>query len=279
MRPYSNAAALVCTLWLAACGTDTVVHNLGEREANKIVELLSENDIGAQKVYTSDGRTTTYAITVGQKSRLEAIRLLNRFEMPRRPDSGYQEVFKEGGLIPTAGEEKAKHLAALEGEIEKQLKIVDGVLDVQVQLVQPEENALRTAQDVRSPVTASVTVKYLPGSGGAKPLSEPQIQAVVAAGVERLTPDNVVVVMTPTGPMSPKGSDREIERVQSRVKDKNFAIVGVVFVALIIGLASLLVMTQVRMRTVRGRLERLQSEIARARRKSNGDSNGPPLVG
>ena len=50
--------------------------------------------------------------------------------------------FLKAGLIPTSGEERAKFLAALEGEIEKQLKLIDGILDVQVQIVLPEESAL-----------------------------------------------------------------------------------------------------------------------------------------
>src|SRR4051812_33004652 len=128
------------------------------------------------------GRTVSYSISVPGKARLEAIKVLNQNEMPRRKDMGYIDVFKDSGLIPTAAEERAKGLAAIEGEIERQLKLVDGILDVQVNLVLPEETALRTAQDVRSPTTASVTIKYLSGQGGAKPLSEPQVQAVVAAG-------------------------------------------------------------------------------------------------
>ena len=37
-----------------------------------------------------------------------------------------------------SAEERAKFLQALEGEIQKQLKLVDGILDVQVQVVTPE---------------------------------------------------------------------------------------------------------------------------------------------
>jgi type III secretion system YscJ/HrcJ family lipoprotein len=276
--PSLAVAALLC---LAACGSEVVVHNLGEREANKIIELLAENEVSTQKTMLDTGRSVSYSISVPTKSRIEAIRLLNRFEIPRRADSGYSEVFKDGGLIPTAGEEKAKQLSALEGEIEKQLRLVDGILDVQVQLVQPEESALRTAQDVRSPVTASVTIKYHPGAGGAKPLSEPQVQAVVAAGVERLTPDNVVVVMTPTGPMSNKNLDRADADAHggslSGVKEKNLRLALVVFVGVVVALSLVLMATQMRLRTVRGRFERLQNEIAKARRKPNGDS-GPPLA-
>ena len=102
---------------------ETVVHNLDEREANKISELLAESEISATKGVVDNGRTVSYTISVPAKSKVDAIRLLNRNEMPRRPDMGYTEVFKDSGLIPTAAEEHAKQMAAVEGEIEKQLKL------------------------------------------------------------------------------------------------------------------------------------------------------------
>lgn len=269
MRAHIKAVALGSLLLCVACGSETIVHNLDEREANLIVELLAEGDISASKGILDTGRTVSYTISVGSKSRLDAIKMLNRNEMPRRRDNGYLEVFKDSGLIPTAAEEKSKQLAALEGEIEKQLKLVEGILDAQVQIVQPEENALRTVQEVRSPTTASVTVRFLPAPGGAKPLSEPQVQAVVAAGVERLTPDNVVVVMTPAGVVtrSQMKQPDEAQQSGSMHMDKNGRLMLLVGVGLVLALCLGLAASQIRLRTVRGRLTRLQGEIAKARRK------------
>lgn len=261
-------AAFVAAL-LAGCGSEVVVHNLEEREANKVVEVLADSDIVASTGVVDNGRTVTYTISVPSKNRIEAIKTLNRNQLPSRPDSGYQEIFKEGGLIPTAGEERAKALAALEGEIEKQLKLIDGILDSQVQLVLPEESALRTAQDVRPPTTASVTIKYLPGAAGAKPLSEPQVQAVVAAGVERLTADNVVVVMTPAG-HGARGDKGDFEGGGSGLRGltgRQLNMVGIVGLVFIVLLCLGLVASQMRLHTVRSRLTRLQNEIAKARRK------------
>ncbi len=260
---------------LLGCAAEPIAHMLGEREANQMVELLAENGIDAQKLTADNGRTVSYTIAVGGSRRLQAISLLNRYEMPRRADMGYTEVFKEGGLIPTAGEEKAKQLAALEGEIEKQLRLVNGILDVQVQLVQPEENALRTAQDVRSPVTASVTIKYLPASDHTKPLTEQQVQAVVAAGVERLTADNVVVVMTPTGTVAGRDTERPGNQARS-VNDKNMKLALVLVVIVIGALLLALIGVFLRMQTVAGRFARLQAEIAKARRRPPAIEGMPP---
>ena len=267
MRASLRAVGIVCLLASTACGVETIVHDLQEREANQIIELLSDNDIGTTKGTLDNGRTVSYTISVPQNRRVDAIKLLNRYEMPRRRDSGYMEVFKDAGLIPTSTEEKAKQLSALEGEIEKQLRVVDGLLDVQVQLVIPEETALRTAQDVRTPTTASVTVKYLPGQGGAKPLSESQIQAVVAGGVERLTPDNVVVVMTPVtgGPRADKNEEVTEPHAMSSKAMKNGLVVAI---CVIFVLCIFLFIVFIQGRLVRTKLERLQRDIEKARRKS-----------
>lgn len=261
-------------LGASACGAEAVVHNIDEREANHVVEILADGNISGSKLMVDTGRSVSYTITVPSGRRIDATKLLNRNQLPRRPESGYLEIFKDGGLIPTAGEERAKQLAAIEGEIEKQLHLIDGILDSQVQLVIPEETALRTAQDVRAPTTASVTIKYLPGQGGAKPLSEPQVQAVVAAGVERLTPDNVVVVMTP----ALLGTRADVDRNESALKGLGsrqanmiMTAMGAAVLLLIVGVLALLI----RLNTVRSRLTRLQNEIAKARRKP-GDTPPAP---
>lgn len=261
-------------LWASGCGVDAVVHGIDEREANHVIEVLADGDIAATKMVVDNGRTTSFTITVPNKNRIEATKILNRYQMPRRAESGYLEIFKDGGLIPTAGEERAKQLAAVEGEIEKQLHLIDGILDSQVQLVIPEETALRTAQDVRAPTTASVTIKYLPGLGGAKPLSEPQVQAIVAAGVERLTPDNVVVVMTPAL-FARAGNDLDrregaLRGVSARQMTLGATVAGVLVLLLGVGLVT----SQFQLTRVRGRLSRLQNEIAKARRKP-GDTPPP----
>jgi len=266
------ALMLSLSLGLVACGTEMIVHKVDEREANRIIEVLADNNITATKLMRDTGREVFFTISVPVKSRLDAIRILNQYELPRRSDRGYSEVFSEGGLIPTSSEERAKQMSALEGEIERQLKLIDGVLDVQVQIVVPEETALRTTQEQQPPTTASVTLKYLPGEGGAKPLSELQVRSVVAAGVEKLTPDNVVVLMTPvqsnfatarTANRAVEGRGTGLKRLSS--KQLNMIFAAVLGLVLLLGLG--LVFSQMRLRTVRTRLIRLQNEIAKARRR------------
>jgi type III secretion protein J len=189
--------------------------------------------------------------------------------MPRRKDKGYAETFAEGGLIPTSSEEKAKRLAALEGEIERQIKLIEGILDVQVQIVMPDESALRTTKEQEPATTASVTIKYLPGAGGARPVSEPEVQAIVAAGVEKLLPENVVVLMRPVGGPAVAADSKPVDPKKGLEKlGHKRLLIGLTALLVMIALLGLgLVFSQMRLRTVRGRLVRLQNEIAKARRK------------
>ena len=146
-------------------------------------------------------------------------------------------------------------------------------------------------QETRSPTTASVTIKYLPGPGGAKPLSEPQVQAVVAGGVERLTPDNVVVVMTPAGNARNERQEaaEAIARTQGGgagggsnamgmrgISEKNLKMGLVVLVGLMLVLCISVAVSQIQKRQAQSRLARLQSEIAKARRKPTESPPPPP---
>ena len=115
-------------------------------------------------------------------------------------------------------------------------------------------------------------MRFLPAPGGAKPLSEPQVQAVVAAGVERLTPDNVVVVMTPAGVTRSQNKQQDEAQAAAAAGNgmamgKNSRLMLLVGVGLVLALCLGLAASQIRLRTVRGRLTRLQGEIAKARRK------------
>jgi type III secretion protein J len=266
---------------LSACGSETVIHGIDEREANQIIELLADHQVQANKLRIDSGRTVNYNIVVPASSRVDAIRLLNHHEMPRRKDRGYTDVFAEGGLIPTSAEEKAKKLAALEGEIEKQLKLVDGVLDAQVQLVIPEESALRTSEEQKPQTTASITLRYLPGAAGEKPLSEPQIQQLVAAGVENLTSDKVypllipVIANRPTTEMSQMSTQLQGSWVAKLSKQQINFITGIL-ILLILTLSSLLMFWQIRLKTVRGKLTRLQTQIMKAQQRQGGESLPPP---
>lgn len=265
---------LLTTAALTSCAVETIVHNIDERQANKILQILADSDIDANKIVQDTGRAVTYSIAVPAGKRLDAIRVLNRFELPQTPARGYHEVFTEGGLIPTSTEEKAKKLAAIEGEIERQLRLFDDVLDVQVQIVMPDENALRTTREQEPDTTASVTIKYRP-KGDSVPLTRAEVQQIVAGGVEKLAPEKVFVKMSPA-----VGFETEAGRAASGgaaaglpMSKRQFTMAAAAVATLVLLLLLGLFYTQLRLKTVRERLGRLQTEISKARRRPEGTSS------
>jgi len=280
----SVAYFLITALLLSsACSVETIVHRLDEKEANSIVVLLDENGIVATKAALDTGREVFYHIAVPANERLRAMRILESNNYPRRAIQGYAEVFSESGLIPTSAEEKAKNLRAIEGEIERQIRLVAGVLDVEVNVVIPEESPLRTAEDATSPPKASVAIKYLGGTQDVKPITVVSVQDIVAAAVEKLTPDHVAVMMTrgdartsdigacPICPTIATGEAPIVAPVPTgflgRLSAKMQIVVAAGGAGLVLILCLLLVYGQVSLRNVRARLLHLQSEIANAQRK------------
>ena len=271
---------LLIALVLPACAAETVIHGVNEREANRILELLADSQINATKLVIDDGRTIKFNISVAANSKLDSIRLLNHNSLPRRPDKGYTEVFSEGGLIPTSAEEKAKKLAALEGELEKQLKLIDGVLDAQIQIVMPTESALRTSEEQRPTTTASVTLRYLPGAAGENPLTESQLQTLLAAGVENLTPDKVYPILTPVSRgagavPAGAGTTGASGSWLASMSKKQVNMTTAAIICLILILCVLLVFFQFRLKSVRSKLMRLQAQIMKAQQRQSGDSLPP----
>jgi len=258
-----------------ACGTDTIVQKINEREANEILEVLDEASIPANKGVIDTGRELFFSIQVPSSQRIKAIKVLNQNRMPRPRDKGYAEIFgaESSGLIPTNTEEKAKLLQALEGEIQGELKLVEGILDAQVNVVLPAEDALKGTKDIQTLPSASVTIRYMPRAVGSKPLSEPTVKALVAAAVEKLTPERVEVFMDPVGEAR-STSSANIKACSGGIwcwPAKTLNMIAVCILVIILLMAMGLAYAQFRLRLVRGRLIRLQSEIAKARRKP-GDS-------
>lgn len=271
-----RAITLVCMVLtiVVGCSSETVIHGVGEREANQIIELLARHSIETTKLRTPGSREVVFDLSVSTGQHVEAIRLLNQNELPRRKDRGYSDVFAQSGLIPTSTEEKAKQLSALEGEIEKQLKLIEGILEAQVQIVIPTESPLRTVDAQRPSSTASVTIKYLPGAGDTKPISEAQVQALVSAGVENLAPDKVYPLMTPVlATIEPSAlAATASQNYLGRLTKTQANGLSILVAMLIFGLGGLFMVWHLRLRKVQERYELLQNEIQKARmRQTSGE--------
>ncbi|MFH1810891.1 MAG: hypothetical protein ABIJ09_19275 [Pseudomonadota bacterium] len=203
-RALPTGPVLVATLGLAmlasACGENEIVHGLDEREANAILVVLETKDIPARKD-AEEGRVVTWKVTVPSKYAADARRTLVDYELPQPRSLRLSEVFAEGGMIPTQSEEKAKMLVGIQGEIEKKIKLIPGVLDVHAQIVIPDKEAVRDVNAARPQPMASVIIVYAPFDGKL-PYNVEDIQKAVAASVEDMTPDRVTVLSYKQRPWS-----------------------------------------------------------------------------
>jgi len=196
-------AALAALFFVAACGAPLeVVHGLTEYEANQVLVVLNRQGIAATKA-VEEGRVVTYKIVVNDSEADRALALLVLNKLPKQRSQGLAEVYPAGGggLIPTKSEEKARFLMALQGEIERKLVLVPGVLQAHVSIVQPDKDIIRDLDKAPPPSTASVAIVYAPNKDGSAPVTDKQMKMLVSTSVEDLKPDNVEVLMRPNEAM------------------------------------------------------------------------------
>lgn len=194
---------LACLLAAAGCGGEqNIVGGLDEFEANEILVVLRAKGIDGEK-HKEEGRVVTFSVTVKAVDADDALRLLVANRLPRARSQGLKEVYPPGGggLIPTRSEEKAKFLMAIQGEIERKLKSMPGIVQAHVSVVQPDKDIVRDLDTPPPPATASVAIVYNAiDERGSAAVKEDEVRAMVASSVEDLRPQNVTVVMKKNAP-------------------------------------------------------------------------------
>jgi flagellar M-ring protein FliF len=109
--------------------------------------------------------------------------------MPSGRSVGF-ELFDESGMGRSAFTEKVNLHRALEGELARTIRHIEGIERVRVHLVTPERRVFR---DLEVAPSASVVVSLKHGTSLTRD-SARAIQQLVAGAVERLTPNQVAIV-------------------------------------------------------------------------------------
>ena len=85
--------ALAAALLLAGCDKETTLHSgLEERQANLVMAALLDAGIDCRKAPGNEG---TWEVMVDEDRFADAVNLLERQGLPRRPRQGVGEVFKK----------------------------------------------------------------------------------------------------------------------------------------------------------------------------------------
>ncbi|MDQ3267041.1 MAG: type III secretion protein [Myxococcota bacterium] len=179
-------------------------HDLTEEDANAIYVLLNQNGISATKSKEEGGNEVRYLVTVPKADASAAFTLIKEHSLPRPQQSGFADIRKGKGMIPTQVEERAIMLEALGGEVSSALNKVDGVLEARTIVMLPEKNDL--AQPDKQPLpSASVFIKFRTSLDGRAPIEEMVVKKFVSGAVENLTPENVTVIMSQSQPPESMG--------------------------------------------------------------------------
>lgn len=161
----------------------TLFSRLTTEDAGEIVAVLRESGVPYR---LADNGTT---VMVPEERVYETRLTLAGQGLPRGGVVGF-EVFLETALGATDFDRQVRYNMALQGELTRTIREINGVLDARVHIVMPERRLF--ARDER-PATASVFLQLRPGFQ----LTANQVRGIahlIARSVEGLQPENITIV-------------------------------------------------------------------------------------
>jgi type III secretion protein J len=188
VRPLVRSALLVAALLVSGCAAP-VAAGLDEGDANAIVVALDRASVDSTKE-VDPGVEGKFRVLVAHDDVARALVTLNGEELPRAKPTNVLDAVGKGALVPSEMAEHAELVAGLEGELEKTLQGVEGVLSARVHLNVAEADPLND-RGIRPRSTASVLLAH---RGSTPPISTDDVQRLVAGGVPGLLPNDVAVV-------------------------------------------------------------------------------------
>jgi type III secretion protein J len=192
MSPLLRPVFAVAVFLFTACSAQ-IQHGLDERDANEIISALDARGFEAHKV-PEKGKKPTWAIELDEARATEAMRVLTELKLPRPQRLKTQALAQSSGLIETPAAERLRQMEAQEGDIEESLETMDGVTSASVELVVPPPPRPGAAP---TPSKASVLVRVQPDALERMQQQRAELKALVAAAVDGLGPDDVVLVIDP----------------------------------------------------------------------------------
>lgn len=161
----------------------TVYSKLSPKDVGETADRLKELNIDHKVV--QDGS----AIAIERTKVDEARIALAMKGLPKDGVVGY-EIFDKGSFISTDFEKRVSLQRAVNGELSRLIRKMDGVQDARVTVVMPEQALFAEQQQ---PPTAAVMLSFSPG-GGFRPENIEAITHLIASSVQGLKPENVTVV-------------------------------------------------------------------------------------
>lgn len=165
-------------------GYVAVFKHLEPREQDEAAAALKAKKIKEFK-FTEDG-----TLWVAKDKAVDARVALGEAQVPKNPAYQGLEIFNKKDFISTDFDKKISFLRALNGELTRMVRKIEGVEDAAVLVNMPDDTLF---QQEKKPITTSVMVKLAAG----KSLSTAQVEGIqhmIASAVPGLMTDNVTVV-------------------------------------------------------------------------------------
>ncbi|HKR13344.1 MAG TPA: hypothetical protein VJT15_14875 [Pyrinomonadaceae bacterium] len=193
----TSLISLLSTFLLASTGcqrANSLATVPTEAEAIEILNVLHENGLEASKEEVGEETAKQWRILLheswfGASEVAMANQVLQDNGLPR-PSNKAELASSESGVFKDESTRKAEQLKQREADLQKQLRLLPGVVGVEVTIVEPEDSSINIDP---YPSTASVLIvsKEDPPNFQAD-----TVRGLVARSVPKLSPDSVYVAIT-----------------------------------------------------------------------------------
>jgi type III secretion system YscJ/HrcJ family lipoprotein len=191
---------------LATGCTVPIAVGLDESDANRAIVALEKNGVAADKERDPDSEGH-WRVSVARDDASSAAVVLSSESLPPPASPGVLDTLGQGSIVPSRSSEQAKFVTGVAGDLERSLRSLDGVVSVRVHLAVPVQDSLAPDEAPVSP-SASVLLRH---RGAAPPISNGDVQRLVAGAVPGLVPAQVTVVAL-TVPTPTRPAERELSR-------------------------------------------------------------------
>lgn len=175
-------------LVLASCQQELFM-DLPEQHANDMMAELMKRGIYATK---SDQGKGLFTLSVDESQVVSSLEILRRQSLPPQEFATLGSTFPKEGMMSSPLEEEARLGFAISQELAGTCAEIDGVLNARAHVVMQKQDPVTEAI---TPATASIFIRYLPGSSVEQYV--PHIRNLAAKAVPNLKYDNTYVFLFP----------------------------------------------------------------------------------
>ncbi len=192
--------SIMLMLFCTSCGKQvTILTNVEEGSANQILVLLESKGILSEKILVkttgagAQSNENMWNIAVDSTRATEALAILNRIGLPRKPSVNLLDLFPQQGMMTTDKEEEVRYNEGLNQQLASTICKIDGVLDAEVQISFPEEDTFNPDAKKEFP-RASVFIKHDGVFDDPNTLLPQKIRRYISGSIIDMRYDDVTVV-------------------------------------------------------------------------------------